>query len=138
MNGKGLNTFVDKKIAQIKNRMANFVTRFLLENVDDSKKLQEVKGTLFADEVKEALEHVQNFGFSSNCPSGGEGLGISVNGNRDHTVIILIDHRDHRPKDLKSGESIQYNAFGDFIKIQDDGTIKIKCVVLDRDWETHI
>lgn len=103
----------------------NMVARFVLDAVNDSKKMQELKGTLLEGETKDELEHFQNYGFTSNPPKGSEGLAFGLNGNRDHTVIICVDSREFRKKGLAAGEVAVYSKFGSYIHFKSDGTIEI-------------
>lgn len=127
MTTRKINDFVNKKIHATKQGLMNMISRFVLESSDDSKKIQEVKGTLFADETKEELEHFQNYGFTSRPPSGSEGVALSVNGNRDHVIIVCVDNREFRIKTLADGEVAVYNNTGSNIVLKNNGNIEINC-----------
>ena len=62
-----INDFINRKMSQAKARIANMIVRFVLDNVTDSTGIQQVKGTALVGEVKEELEHFQNFGFTSSA-----------------------------------------------------------------------
>lgn len=121
------NDFVDRKTSKFKNRIMNMIGRCVLAAVTDSKKLQEVKVTILEGETKEEIEHFQNYGFTSNAPGNSEGLALSLNGNRDHTVVINIDNREFRLKSLASGEVAMYSKFGNKIIMKADGSIEEAC-----------
>lgn len=125
MTTRKTNDFMDKKMKGIKASLMNLVSRFVLVKADDSKKMQEVKGELFSEEVKEELEHFQNYGFTSNPPANCEGIGLSVNGNRDHVVVICLDSRQYRTKDLAEGEVAVYNNAGAKIVLKNNGDIEL-------------
>lgn len=125
MTTKGINNFADKKIHGIKTSLMNLVSRFVLNKADDGKKMQEVKGELFSDEVKEELEHFQSYGFTSVPPANSEGIALSVNSNRDHVVVICLDSREYRVKNLAEGDVAVYNKSGSIIKLKASGEIEI-------------
>ena len=122
-----LNNFVNKKIKGLKDSIKSVISRFVLESTDASKKMQEVKGEIYAEEVKEELEHFEPYGFTSRPPKGSEGLALSVNGNRDHTVIINIGSRQFRLKTLEIGEVAIYSQFDSYLIFKSDGSIEVKC-----------
>lgn len=121
------NNFVDKKIGGMKNALKNLICRFVLDTTDTAKKMQEVKGELYSEEVKEELEHFQMYGFTSRPPKDSEGIALSVNGNKDHVVVINIDSRQYRLKTLADGEVALYNKEGSAIILKANGDITLKC-----------
>lgn len=134
MTDRKTNNFFNRKAHAAKTALANLVSRFVLEKADDGKKMQEVKGELFKDEVKDELEHFQNYGFTSVPPADSEGIALSMNGNRDHVVIICTDSRQYRKKGLEEGECAVYNGKGNnYILLKNDGSIEIKCTRLKID-----
>jgi phage gp45-like len=85
--------------------------RLILDEVDDSKNMQEMKGTAMKGEAYEGVESPQNYGFtSSNAPAdknkngeitdGAEGFMSFMGGNRSFPVASVMDDRRHRLKDL--------------------------------------
>ena len=97
-----------------------------IEVVSDYKSIQECQLTLLADEVREDIERLQEYGFTSNPPSGSDAAVIFLNGNRDHGIIIATDSRQYRPKNLNSGEVCIYDKNGSEILLKNSGEIEIK------------
>lgn len=124
MVDKNINNFINRKQQGLKNRIMNLIGRCVLAAVTDSKKMQEVKVTILEGETKDEIEHFQNYGFTSHAPKNSEGLAISLNGNRDHTVVINIDNREFRIKSLAEGEVAVYNKFGAKTVYKSDGSIE--------------
>lgn len=106
------------------------LARVTLAKIDDAKKVQEVDINIMQDEVKEGVERFQNYGFSSvpMKPQGKkftEAIVAFLGGNRSHGVVIATDDRRFRPKNLKEGESVQYDDQGQQIHLSRDG-IRVK------------
>lgn len=97
----------------------------LIDSSNDSNGLQLIKFKGFADEVSDEVERVQNFGMTSRPKANDPCIIASIGGNRDHSVCISIDSKDHRPKDLVEGETAYYNAFNCLIKLDSSGNINI-------------
>lgn len=104
-------------------------SRATITKVDDKKKMQEVTIDGVADERRQGVERPQNYGFSSNPlpPSengdAAEAIMMGLGGSRSHPVIIAIDDRRHRPKDIKSGESLMYDDQGQKMHLTREGIV---------------
>lgn len=116
--------------ADTSGRAFRMFMRATVEKVNDGPQMQEVDVNLFQDEKKEGVERWQNYGFSS-VPKGPEGKKYAeaivafLGGNRSHGVVLGIDDRRFRPKNLKAGESVQYDDEGKQVLLSRDG-IKIR------------
>ncbi|TXH38778.1 MAG: phage baseplate assembly protein V [Rhodospirillaceae bacterium] len=89
-------------------RMRMAIAKVVLSGVDDIPGLQSVQVRLMADEAKGGLTHLQHYAFSSNPHPEAEGVAFFVGGNRDHGVVLNLDDRRYRPRNLKTGEAILY------------------------------
>ena len=105
----------------IRNRLACLFSRGTVERVDDAGALQKIQVTLLAGEVPDDAERVGSYGFSSNPPPSSEAILASVNGARDHMIIIGTEHPDSRPRSLAPGDVALYNDQGVVILIS--GTV---------------
>jgi phage baseplate assembly protein V len=126
LNENTVITIFKKLIRPFKERIAMLATRVVIMAVDDSKKIQMVQLSAFADEDLSDIERFQNFAFTSNPPVKSEGLMISLGGNRGHNVVIALDNRDKRPTGLKSGESAHYFNQEHYIALREGGKIQLK------------
>lgn len=81
---------------------------------------------------KYGIPITQKHGFSSHAPKGSHGVAIIMNGDPDLALMVGLEHKDHRPKNLAEGEAIIYNARNpqDYVHIKADGTIEVKCATL--------
>lgn len=104
-------------------------SRATIGKVSDGKKMQEVDLDITSDETRSGVERPQNYGFSSVplAPSSNgeaaEAIIVGMGGSRSHPVVVAIDDRRHRPKDLQGGESIQYDDQGQKVHLTRDGVV---------------
>lgn len=114
-----------KAIALLRVRLANLVVRGLIRVVDDSKKLQIVQLSMLEDEVRDDVERVQNYGFTSVPKAGAEAIAVCVGGRREHALAIVVDDRRYRIRNLTSGEVAVYNHTGAKIVFKANGDIEV-------------
>ena len=102
--------------------------RGVFNKADDSQLMQTVDARHLHNEQNPATERFQNYGHTS-VPlppdqSGGkaaETLALFLHGNRAHPIIIAVDDRRHRPKNLKAGESALYDDQGQQVYVSRTG-----------------
>lgn len=108
-------------------RVANLVSRALVQTVDDDNASQllqlEMAGGI--GEVRDEIEHVQNYGFTSVPREGAEATVVFVNGKRDHGVAVAVDDPRYRVTGLQAGEVCVYTDQGDRVIIKRGGTIEV-------------
>lgn len=109
----------------LENRIRNMVARAVVSLVDDSQRMQLLQVGLLADEDRDGIERVQNYGFTSVPQSGAEAVVLFVGGRRDHGLAVAVDDRRYRVKDLQAGEVAIYTDQGDKIHIARGGTITV-------------
>lgn len=95
-------------IAPLSRRVRLMVGRAVLTAVNDAGGLQTVQVKLLADEVRDGVERMQQYGFTSVPLPGAEGVMVSVGGSRDHGIVIAMDDRRYRIKGLQPGEVALY------------------------------
>lgn len=108
-------------IKPLRARVVMITSRGVIESVDDTKKMQTVKGSFLAGEARDGMERFQNFGFSSNPPPNTEAVAVFIGGNREHGIIVGCDDRGTRFTGLDVGESVQYNNSGHFAHLKNTG-----------------
>jgi len=106
-------TDVEKMLRPLRTKIAGMIVRGVVKAVNDSGGVQLLKISALADEVKDNVERVQQYGFTSNPKRGSESVAIAIGGNRGHLLIISVDDRSARPKDLAEGETALWSDFGD-------------------------
>lgn len=106
--------------------LRNLIGRALLALVDDARKMQEVQVELLDGESRAVAERFQDYGFTSVPEEGAEAIALAVGGSRSHMVVVAVDDRRYRKRDLKPGEVSVYSRFGDYVLLREDGTIEVK------------
>ena len=102
-------------------RVRLMIGRFIVNRVNDAGGLQIVQVDGLEGETRDGVERIQNFGHTGVPPAGAVAAGVSMMGSRDHIVIVACDHPDHRVKGLAPGESALYGAFGNVLKMDENG-----------------
>lgn len=124
---RDLRRVIETAVRPVRQRVLMTVARGILEAVKDDGGIQLAKISLLKDEVRDDVERVQNFGFTSNPPEGSEIVAVFVGGNREHGFVIACDSRDDRLKDLASGESAMYtDTSGHLLALRSGGKFEIK------------
>lgn len=129
----GMKEQVYKLLNPLRRQISILLGRALLEAIDDSKKMQLLKVSILKDELKDKVERIQNYGFTSVPLPGGEVLVGCIGGSKDQMIVIAADNSSIRKKDLSSGDSCVYRDGGDYILLSSD-SIKIyssKKIILD-------
>lgn len=101
------------------------VARGVVKLVKDAG-LQLIQADLLADETRDGVERIQNYGHRGHPPQGSTVAAVAVEGSRDHLVVVACEHPDHVPP-LNSGESAMYAMFGQLFKMDDQGNVTLIC-----------
>lgn len=116
----------NRLIQPVKDRIMLMAARGVLKKTNDAGGLQTAQVGLLEDELRDKLERAQDYGFTSNPLPGAEATVLFLGGNRDHGIIIKMDDRRFRLKNLKGGEVALYTDEGDFIHFKRDRNIEVK------------
>jgi phage baseplate assembly protein V len=120
---------VKTSTAPLRNRLANVVSRMLVDAVNDAAKRQGLRVLGRADEVLDDVEHFQPGGLSHVALPGAEGVLLCVGGVRAHPIAIGVANREARPTGLQAGETGLYTAAAETagmkIRCLADGTIEL-------------
>lgn len=109
---------IKKFIEPLKRKVMMMVSRAVISSTNDQNGIQTIKSTLNRDEVRDGIQRVQEYGFSSRPKPGAEALIVFVGGNRDHGVIVATDDRRYRIKSMSEGEVAIYTDEGDVIHLK--------------------
>ena len=116
---------MSRMVAPIKNAMVNMIARAVIAAINDGTGIQSAQVKILEGESRDEVERFQQYGFTSVPLPGAEGVVIFVGGNRDHALLVNVDDRRYRPKNLAAGEVQIYNHVGDYVHIKADGTMKV-------------
>ena len=97
-----------KLLAPLSRRLRLMASRAVLSLISDATGMQIVQVKLLNGEVRDGIERVQNYGFTSVPLPGAEAIFLSLGGDRDHGIVITADDRRYRIKGLQGGEVAIY------------------------------
>lgn len=117
---------LNRLLDPIRTRIRMIVCRGLLSLVNDSKGIQLVQLNLMKDEVKDSVERVQNYGFTSHPKADAEAVALFVAGNKDHGLCIAIDDTRYRLKNLPEGGVAVYDHDGNYVKLTEANGIEVE------------
>lgn len=116
---------LQKLLRPLATRVANLVSRAVLSRIDDSKKMQLLQLDVLAEETRDGVERVQNYGFTSVPLAGAEAVVLFVGGRREHGLAVAVDDRRYRVTDLQPGEVAMYHKDGASVVLKADGSIEV-------------
>lgn len=112
-------------LREISSRVMMMFSRGVLRGVTDSGSRQQVQVELLKDELRDGLEHMQNYGFTSH-PLGGDVAVAFLGGNREQGIVLVVDDRRYRIP-LQAGEVAIYDDQGNKIELLRD-MVKVTAV----------
>lgn len=117
---------LNKILEPIRNRVRMIVSRAIVSYIDDTTKMQILQISVLKGEVKDNVERVQNYGFTSHPLKDAEAVALFINGNKDHGLVIAVDDTRYRFKNLPEGGVVVYDYDGNYIKLTKDNGIEIE------------
>jgi len=115
---------VRKLIGPLQRRIALSIGRCVVKLVNDATLMQGVQITLLADEARDNVERMQEYGFTSVPLPGAEALAVAVGGTRNHVVVIKCEDRRYRLTGLQGGEVAIYDDLGTKIVLKRGNVIE--------------
>lgn len=113
------------------NRFMNMFARGVVALAKSTGKTQLLQMSLTAGEIKDGMEHLEPYGFTS-CPhEGAEGLAAFMGGDRSHGVVLVVADRRYRVQALQAGEVAIYTDEGDRIHFKRGRIIDIQTGTLN-------
>jgi len=112
-------------IRELGNRVMMMFGRGVLRGVNDSSGRQQLQVELLKDELRDGVEHMQNYGFTSH-PKGGDVAVAFIGGNREQGIVLVVDDRRYRIS-LEPGEVAIYDDQGNKVELLRD-MIKVTAV----------
>lgn len=82
--------------------------RCVLKALVDKNPSQVADLNMYVDEVREEVERLQDYGYTSNPLPGAQGVVGFVGGDRAHGIVLKMDDRRYRPRNLKPGAMMLY------------------------------
>lgn len=103
--------------------LKNVVSRCTLGLVNAAGKLQALQIRMLAGEVKDAVEHLEPYGFTSHPKPGAEGVAVFPGGDRSHGVVVVLADRRYRLQGLKAGEMAIHDDQGQCVHLTREGIV---------------
>lgn len=101
----------------------NVQARCTVALVNPDKKMQEVQIRLLAGELKDGVEHMEPYGFTSHPLPGAEGVVVFPGGDRSHGVVVVVADRIFRLQGLKPGEVALHDDQGMCVHLTREGPV---------------
>lgn len=117
MGGDMIST-IRRVVEPLSRRIHLMVGRAVLSALSDGAARQRVQFSALRGEIKDNVERMQDYGFTSHPHPGAQVVFICVGGNRDHPIVVRADDPRHRKTGLQPGEVAIYTDEGDFIHLK--------------------
>jgi len=116
---------IKKIVEPIQRRVMLMVGRCILTAVKDGNRVQLCQASMLDDEVRDDMQRMAEYGFTSVPLSGAQGAVVFVGGDRGHGIVIATDDYRYRLKELAPGEVALYTDEGDKIVLKRGHIIEI-------------
>lgn len=113
------------QIRDLGNRVMMMFARGVLRGVTDSTSRQTLQVELLKGELRDGVERMQNYGFTSH-PTGGDLAVAFLGGNREQGIVLVADDRRYRIS-LQAGEVAIYDDLGNKVELLRD-MVKVTAV----------
>lgn len=110
----------------IRRRIAMLAARAVVRLVDDSTARQTLQVEILKGELRDGVERVQDYGFTSHPLAGCDAVIICTGGAREQAIAVVVDDRRYRLK-LQPGEVALYDDLGNAVKLLRD-MVKVEAV----------
>jgi len=114
---------LSRMLGPVARRLRLMVARAVVTAINDAGKIQSAQARLLDGEVRDNVEILHQYGFTSNPLGKREGLYFSVGGDRDHGVMICVADRQFRLKQIAPGEVAIYDDLDQKIHLTRDGIV---------------
>ncbi len=101
----------------------NLISRCTVALVNAKGKLQALQIRMLAGEVKDGVEHLEPYGFTSHPHDGAEGVVVFPGGDRSHGVVIVVADRRYRLQGMKAGEVAVHDDQGQCVHLTREGIV---------------
>lgn len=113
----------------MRSMMTNVLARGVVVLANSARKLQSLQLRITAGEVKDDMEHLEPYGFTS-CPLAGAEALAGFLGDRSHGVVLVVSDRRFRLKAMQPGEVGLYTDEGDFLHFKRGRVIEVSTATL--------
>jgi phage baseplate assembly protein V len=114
---------VEQAVQRLYHRLRNLVYRGRVTLGDDTGPVQTQQVRLGADDIRDALPRLAEYGLTSMPPEGSDAIVLFPAGDRGSGVIIATGHQTYRLKSLKAGEVALYDNLGQSVYLTQAGIV---------------
>lgn len=114
---------IGKLLAPYVRRLSNMLARGTVAVVNSASKMQGLQIRLLAGEVKDAVEHFEPYGFTSNPNPGAEGVTLFFDGDRSHGLVVVVADRRYRMTGFETGEVAIHDDQGQYVHLKRNGIL---------------
>ncbi len=105
-------------------KIANLLARGQVAAVNAAGRMQILQLKLLGGELKDRLEHLEPYGFTSHPhPGSAEALAAFLDGDRSHGVVLVVGDRKYRMRDLVQGEVAIFDDQAQSVHLTRDGIV---------------
>lgn len=104
-------------------RLVMMIGRGETKVVDDSGVVQILQATLTAEEIRDRLPRLAEYGLTSNPPEGTDAIVVFLGGNRSNGVVIATGNKAYRLVGLETGEVALYDDLGQKVHLTRAGIV---------------
>lgn len=96
--------------------------RVEVEETFDDGGVQMARAAGYSSEQFGRVPVLRQHGLASHAPKGSHGYGLAGSGERSQVTLLGLEHPDKRPRQLKEGQTVLYDATGNATRmLGDDG-----------------
>lgn len=114
-------TLAEKAMRRLKLLFARGVVRWSV----DTTGLRTLQVEALAGEIQSDVEQWQQYGFTSRPKAGAEAVVVFPRGSRSAAMVLAVEDRRYRIKELEEGEVVIYTDEGDRIGLRRNGEIEV-------------
>ncbi len=111
-------TSMKRFLTPILARIRRVILGAKIESTDDATPLQQMKVQTLGRAVYDKVEVFGQFGFTSRPPNGSDAIIVERNGKY---IVIAVGDRQHRIRNIESGDSVVYDVRGQTIILNKSG-----------------
>ena len=101
----------------------NLLSRAVVVLKEGSRGLRKLQTLHLAEELRNNVEHFEPYGFTSEAHVNAEALTVSLDGDRDHTIAVVVTDRRYRPTGLADGEVCVFDDLGRKVFLSRSGIV---------------
>lgn len=114
---------IKKIVGPVHARVMLMIGRAVLKAVNDAAPIQIVQAALLGDEVRDKVERMAEYGFTSVPLPGAQAVAVFVGGDRGHGIVIATGDTRYRLKGLEGGEVAIYDDQGQKVTLTRAGIV---------------